>query len=151
MSDVVINATLTATENLTASLGDTINTGVTDYNQLANRPTLDGITVTGNRNLYETYSCMSEGNITFWAQHPAYVPKKKELVVYLDYKYSSPAMKVGDGITAVQYLPFIDQWMATDIWEHRNDTTVHITAAERLKWNNKVSLSEDGETLIFTT
>lgn len=63
---------------------------------------------------------------------------------------SIPGIKVGDGSAYIVDLPFINQ---IEI-DHLNDTVVHITAAERDFWNNKVrtyySAVED-DTLVFTT
>ena len=43
-----------------------------------------------------------------WKQHPDFVPNLAELIVYdKDSNYDYPRMKMGDGVTTVDKLPFI--------------------------------------------
>ena len=58
-------------------------------------------------------------------------------------------LKVGDGNAYLIDLPFTDKV----IMDHIADTSVHITSAERLFWNNKVRcyINDGSETVIFTT
>lgn len=63
------------------------------------------------------------------------------IYVYSDYQQDKdgnniPGIKIGDsGHAALNHTPFID----THIMEHINNTDIHITNAERAKWNNKVT------------
>ena len=94
-----------------------------------------------------------------WASATSFKPMEGELIVYKPDNTGDPAMlKVGDGSTVAKDLPFIKAGSATtadsatkdgagntitstyaknaDLTAHTGNTTVHITAAERTKWNN---------------
>lgn len=96
---------------------------------------------------------------TNWSSATSFKPMDGELIVYKPDTPGSPAMlKVGDGSTVAKDLPFIKAGSATtadsatkdgagntitstyaknaDLTSHTGNTTVHITAAERTKWNN---------------
>lgn len=89
-----------------------------------------------------------------WAALTSYIPKKGEICVWSDYrvvdgvKYAG--IKVGDGLAYAVDLPFVGGEYADLLTEHIEDTVVHITAAERLFWNNKVSAEYGNETLILS-
>lgn len=93
-----------------------------------------------------------------WTSATSFKPMDGELIVYKPDTTGSPAMlKVGDGSTVAKDLPFIKAGSATtadsatkdgagntitstyaknaDLTSHTGNTTVHITAAERTKWN----------------
>lgn len=76
------------------------------------------------------------------------------LYVYTDYKQDEsgkniPGFKMGDGNAYVADLPFSSALFDA----HMNNTDIHITAAEREKWNNKVSvlMNESTNNLFFIT
>jgi len=76
------------------------------------------------------------------------------LYVYTDYKKDEsgkniPGFKMGDGNAYVADLPFSSAMFDM----HMNNTDIHITAAEREKWNNKVSvlMNEPNNNLFFIT
>lgn len=89
-----------------------------------------------------------------WATLTSYIPKKGEICVWSDYrvvdgvKYAG--IKVGDGLAYAVDLPFVSGEYADLLTEHIEDTVVHITAAERLFWNNKVSAEYGNETLTLS-
>lgn len=77
------------------------------------------------------------------------------IYVYTDYQQDEDGnnlagLKVGDGQAYLIDLPFID----SIYYDHVRDTDIHITAEERVKWNNKVTCYHsltDAETVVFTT
>ena len=75
--------------------------------------------------------------------------EENAIYIYTDYYTDNgttiQGMKIGDGTNTVDDLPFMD----TLYMRHIQDTTIHITAAERALWNNHVSATVDGETAIF--
>ena len=98
---------------------------------------------------------------TQWASSITEVSKKNVLYVYTDYRIITkpngdeiviPGLKFGDGATYVVDLPFI----AMDdelLLNHVNNTDIHITAAERVFWNNKNRTyidDVDNEMLVIT-
>ena len=51
-----------------------------------------------------------------WNSHPSFIPDKSEIIVYdKDGNYNYPRVKIGDGVTTVVALPFIDDNMLTNI------------------------------------
>lgn len=91
-----------------------------------------------------------------WAQQTSLVSEKDAIYIYTNNHTDSQgnelaSAKIGDGMAYVVDLPFTDQ----GIYEHIYDTTLHVTSAERMFWNNKVrcyysDVTKD-ENLIFTT
>lgn len=90
-----------------------------------------------------------------WNQQNTLVGAANTIYIYTDYQqdgegHNIAGIKVGDGNAYLIDAPFLD----TIYYEHINDTDIHITAAERQFWNNKVrcyySLTDD-ETVVFTT
>ena len=86
------------------------------------------------------------------------VPPRGQLVIFSDLRsieitksdgskstITSAGIKVGDGNTSIEQLPFID-WF---YWDHINDANIHVTAEEKTFWNNKISCEVNDETLKF--
>ena len=80
------------------------------------------------------------------------VPPKGQLVIYSDLRsitksdgttITSAGIKVGDGNTTIEQLPFID-WF---YWDHINDKNIHVTKDDKERWNDKISCEVLGETL----
>lgn len=91
-----------------------------------------------------------------WNAQTTLKAKEGAIYIYTDYRHNDDnepiaAFKIGDGTSYLIDMPFTDEL----VWDHINDTDIHITAAERIFWNNKVrcyiDTVEDGEDLIFTT
>lgn len=121
--------------------------------------TSNGITVNYNDNdLYVTSDDISikADTTTNWNERTTFVPNKSDIIIYLDKRTVNgtiiPGIKVGDGLTYGIDLPFVGDEIAADLLSHINNTTVHITAAERTKWNNKINCEDSvsNETLILT-
>lgn len=95
----------------------------------------------------------------YWRMNPTFVPLDGEVIIYTDYQIVNgrnvPAIKIGDGKTAIVSLPFVignnssDEALAA-LHEHMNDSGVHVTSAEKFFWNNKLNYRFEGESLIFT-
>ena len=91
---------------------------------------------------------------TEWDSDISIVAEANTIYVYTDYKSSDgkdiAGIKVGDGTSYLIDMPFWDQIYD----DHINDSTIHITQADRDAWNNKVRCYVgliDTEELIFTT
>ena len=88
-----------------------------------------------------------------WAAQASLVSVANRIYVYTDHQVidnkNVPGFKVGDGVAYLIDLPFSDQAYI----EHINDSNIHVSAADRLSWENKVSCSvESGSTkLVFST
>ena len=63
-----------------------------------------------------------------------------------------PGIKICDGLAYLVDLPFIDYITNSTLSQHINNTAIHVSAADRTFWNNKMNADEDldGETLILT-
>ena len=93
--------------------------------------------------------------VTGWAAKSGLVGQANTIYIYTDYQRDEndnpiACIKVGDGNAYLIDAPFLD----TIYLELVNDTDIHITAAEREFWNNKVRCyysPVDDETVIFTT
>ena len=130
-----------------------------DYNDLAHKPSINGVTLQGDKTSSQLYIVKS-GSTAYWAQQITYIPKAGEVIVYTDYTSAdgtaAPGIKIGDGLAFVVDLPFVAGRGYEDIMAHMNDHTVHITNAERLNWNGKVScraeaVGDGSYELIFET
>ena len=121
--------------------------GTSDYNKLKNRPTINGVELTGNLTSESLY-IVSENTVAGWAATPTYIPKDGELVLYTDYSHDEkgnpiPAIKVGDGGAFVADLPFVNDDIRLDLLSHINDRVAHVTDEEREFWNNKLNYEYD--------
>ena len=94
------------------------------------------------------------GTTEYWNNQPQFVPTKGCLYIYSDHTVDRsgnaiPGIKIGDGITYLIDMPFVDALYA----DHIINNVIHITQAEREFWNNKVTAVVDtlqGNTLILT-
>lgn len=93
-----------------------------------------------------------------WAAARGFVPLAGEVVVYNDYKIKTytveeygeqvektvliPNIKIGDGVTYVQDLPFVDTDLRDILMEHINNTELHTTLQEKIFWNNKINVDD---------
>ena len=100
-----------------------------------------------------------------WDAARGFVPLEGELIVYNDYKTMTkiidgeervvqvPGIKIGDGQTYVQDLPFIDEELRDQVLAHINNPDIHVTLQEKLFWNKKLNVVDSAElinsTLIF--
>lgn len=91
-----------------------------------------------------------------WAEQISLVSKRGAIQIYTDFRQNDQgediaAYKVGDGSAYVVDLPFTEEL----IYDHINDSSIHVTAQEKAFWNNKVrgyvDSTEDLECLTLTT
>ena len=96
-----------------------------------------------------------------WANQTQMVSQPNTVYIYRDHRTTTDGQgntvniagfKLGDGSAYVVDLPFLSVDEET-FNQHVNDSTIHITSAERTFWNNKdrCYLDENAaETLVFT-
>lgn len=88
-----------------------------------------------------------------WNAQAGLVSEANKLYVYTDYNTDGSGnnlagIKVGDGDAYLIDMPFTDELY----FDHIQNTSIHITDAERAFWNNKVSCYySGGDILILTT
>lgn len=92
-----------------------------------------------------------------WNEARGFIPLAGEVIVYNDYKTIRkeidgeeqniyvPGVKIGDGQTYVQDLPFIDAELRETIMNHINNQNIHVTLQEKLFWNNKLNVNDNAE------
>ena len=92
-----------------------------------------------------------------WNAARGMVPLAGEVIIYTDYKtirkeidgemqdVHIPGVKIGDGQTYVQDLPFVDTELRDTIMNHINNQDVHVTLQEKLFWNNKLNVNDNME------
>ena len=130
--------------------------GDRDYAPLSNKPYIEGVELDGDVLLgslgipYVFYGTTAE-----WDSQPTLISVKDAIYVYTDFDVDGqgnniPGIKIGDGKGYLIDAPFTN----SKLYAHIQNNIIHITAAEREFWNNKIRcyISEsDAERLIFTT
>ncbi len=102
------------------------------------------------------------GTTAEWA-YSAYIPSEGEVIVYTDYQTIDgdpvAGIKIGTGNAYVQDLQFIDAELRDRVMNHINNSTIHVTSAEKTFWGNKINIDDayeivngnlQNETLVFT-
>lgn len=97
-----------------------------------------------------------------WNSDISFISQKNVLYLYMDYKTIEkdgsevfiPGLKIGDGTTYLVDLPFLNDVsdFNQQILDHINNLSIHVSAADRIFWNNKLNLSQlqlDNENLIL--
>ena len=92
-----------------------------------------------------------------WNAARGFIPLQGELIIYNDYKtiqkeidgelrtVQIPGVKIGDGQTYVQDLPFIDEELRDKVMMHINNPDIHVTLQEKIFWNNKLNVNDNAE------
>ena len=101
------------------------------------------------------------GSTAYWNAQVGFVPEAGQIIVYTDYKTTEvdgqtvpvPGIKIGTGNGYVQDIVFLDQADSDALLDHINNGVIHVTAADRAKWDGKLNVTDMqevvGETLIF--
>ena len=86
-----------------------------------------------------------------WNSEPGLIADNGAIYIYSDASQyggqNVPRIKVGDGVTYLIDLPFMD----VEEYEHIRNSAIHVSAADRESWNNKVTVYDPQmELLTFT-
>lgn len=81
------------------------------------------------------------------------IPMQGEIIIYTDYQQKEiegdtiyiPGIKIGSGNAYVQDLAFVGELERDVIMQHIENNGIHVTSAEKLKWNNKLAVDDDNE------
>ena len=157
-----LNIQLQSPQTLSLDINNSSASEPGDYSKLRNLPRVNGVTLSGDVTTADL-NIISENTTAGWEQNYLYVPKRGEIVIYIDHdQYTDgegnvvivPDMKVGDGQVPVVDLPFINEAFKNRIIQalehHINDADVHVSEEDRMRWNAKLNYITNGETLIFT-
>lgn len=128
----------------------------TNYNRLTNKPTINGVIVSGNLTLQDL-KIVSENTTSGWNATPGYIPKAGEICIYTDHVVIDDTVyygvKIGDGLAYLIDLPFVGDdvrdYIMQRLTEHTQDSVAHITNEERAFWNNKLNYDVSEEELIL--
>lgn len=82
----------------------------------------------------------------YWNALANYIPDQGKIIIYSN-KYINgnnvyPAIKIGDGSTYLVDLPFLDDLVYQNFNNHINNTDIHVSAADRIFWNNKINCQD---------
>jgi len=148
-ADSKLEIGLNSSESFKLQSATPIGGGTKDYSSLTNKPSINGVTLSGDKTSADL-NIVSENTAEGWAETPLYVPKVGEICLYSD----SAQIKIGDGIVPIVDLPYIgnadlDNIMAA-LQNHVENTLIHVSDADRLRWDSKLNYISIGENLIFT-
>lgn len=117
-------------------------------------PKINNVPITGNVSLqqlglravyYDTTAnwnnmntlISEEGAVYIYSDHESYTDDNEDLIVV-------PGVKIGDGTSYLIDRPFTSDALSYAITKHIGNSSMHVTAAEKQAWNNKVSSYIDG-------
>jgi len=168
-----LNVTFNSTEDVPVNfntdndfgldMGSVIEVTTSDHNELINRDLADQHPISAITGLQEALSTIPEilyDTTENWRTHLDYVPPRGAIIAYSDYAtidgVDIPNFKVGDGLAYLVDLPYVGDDLRVTLIAHMSDATIHVSAEDRLKWNNKVScdvteIDTDEYLLAFTT
>jgi hypothetical protein len=107
------------------------------------------IVVRGNQVFY--------GTTESWDEQRTLIPKKGTIYIYSDRstivengitKYV-PGIKIGDGVSYLIDMPFLDSNVIDALNAHINDSSIHVNREDRTFWDNKISVDISGEELLL--
>lgn len=107
-------------------------------------------------NQYNTRIRMKSDTTENWNNQRTFIPMNGEIIIYTDYHkkvnddgkiINIPAIKIGDGNSYGVDLPFVDDDIRDKIIEHISNTSIHVTALEKMFWNNKINVTDDQEVI----
>jgi hypothetical protein len=123
-------------------------TGVSDYNELQNKPSINDVTLQENVTLQQLglrgiYYNTKSG----WNAQSSLIAEEGAIYIYKDYSTISdgnetkdvPALKIGDGTSYLIDMPIVNGDIADLLLEHINNTVIHVSSDDRTFWNNKSS------------
>lgn len=136
--------------------------GVSDYNELTNKPSINNVTLQENTTLQQLglqgiYYNTKAG----WNAQPTLVAEQGAIYIYKDYSTVTdgnetkdvPALKIGDGTSYLIDMPIVNGDIADMLLDHINNAVIHVTSDDKTFWNNKSSAYSDpsaNETLVLS-
>lgn len=123
-------------------------TGVSNYNDLQNKPSINDVTLQENTTLQQLglrgiYYNTKAG----WNAQSSLIAEEGAIYIYKDYSTISegegtkdvPALKIGDGTSYLIDMPIVNGDIADMLLEHINNAVIHVTSDDKTFWNNKSS------------
>lgn len=150
-NEETIKLTLHGNETQSLLLG--AGSGTRNYENLYNKPWINGQEVIGEMTVGAICKTTAE-----WDLMPDYVPELGAIIVYLDHRKDesgadTPGVKIGDGMAYLIDLPFCGEdftkEVADALEEHVMNTIIHVSVEDRERWDNKLNYNLSGETLVL--
>lgn len=119
-----------------------------DYNQLFNKPSINGVTLQGSMTLEQLGISGTEYDTEeSWNAQRDLIAERGVIYVYSNHStittggesINIPAIKIGDGTSYLIDMPFLGAETSQRLLAHIADTTVHVTPAKQDFWDNKVA------------
>jgi len=152
-----VNGGINSYQQLNGELNDDVKDRLyRDYNLLRNKPSIEDVTLVGNKTLTDFgISYVYSGNTEYWNSQPSLITTDKAVYIYTDYREDEngryvPGIKIGDGMGYLIDAPFLDG----TYYDHILNTVIHVTQQDRDRWDEKVRVCinpSNTENLIFTT
>lgn len=156
-----VSGTLNGDGRLSGGLSLPHTTLETDYNRLVNKPSINGVELSGDKSAQDLY-IVSENTTAGWNENPLYLPKAGEICVYTDrttvvddqgHEITFSGIKIGDGNAYLIDLPFVGddtRYMVLQrIQQHEANAAIHVSPEDRSFWNNKLNYDVAEEELIL--
>ena len=135
-----------------------------DYEKLRNRPRINQVLLEGALSAED----LGLGQVFYdstaqWNSQPELVAERSVVYVYSDSRYIEneqgrqipvAGIKIGDGTSYLIDMPFVTDALSALILGHIANLDMHVTAAEKEFWDNKVSAyvrPEDGALILSKT
>ena len=96
--------------------------------------------------------CARRDTTENWNSHRSFVPLRGEIIIYTDHgqmddgygnTINVPGIKIGDGNAYLIDLPFVGNEtryeILTELRAHSENQIIHVTAADRQFWDNKLN------------
>lgn len=153
-NETILNSDFGSIQTLTES----------NYEHLTNKPSINNVELIGaltaedlglGRVLYDTTAN--------WEIQPPFITVRGAIYIYSDAYYIEDevgnrtpiaGLKIGDGVSELASLPFINENVTALIISHITNTDIHVSLEEKRIWNSKVSVTidrDDHENLVFTS
>ena len=145
----------------TTSMEQVVPLLINDYEDLVNKPSINGVTLDGNQTS-EDLQIILRGSTSYWNEQIGLIAQAGTVYIYTDHQVVDngdgtftfyPAIKIGDGTSYLIDMPFTTSENPV-VNAHILDSTIHVTAEEKEFWNKKWSgyiNPNDTNNLVFTT
>ena len=144
-----ISAVTESNDQIGVNFSDIQTLTENDYNKLHNKPIINSVVLEGEI----TAEDLGLGRVYYdttrnWESQTDIIPVGGSIYIYSDYTYLDDqygnrtyiaGIKIGDGLSNLSDLPFVNGNDAYMLIAHITDQNVHIDISEREFWNNKVT------------
>ena len=130
--------------------------GTRDYEKLYNKPSINGLELSGDVEL------VRQDTTENWNAQRSYIPLRGQVIIYTDHgqmddgygeMINVPGIKIGDGNAYLIDLPFVGAdvryQILTELRAHTQNTSIHVSAADRQRWDDKLNYTINDGNLIF--